>query len=269
MLFLLNACTKEVDETKIITSMVSPLKEISQEELDSLVKNRIYFGHQSVGYNLMDGIKENLLIHSNVHINIQEGNQLDLFEKPILAHGKNGKNGDPKSKIDDFCAIMESGLGEKVDIAGFKFCYVDIKKETNIEEIFDHYKKNMDKLILKFPDVNIIHFTAPIRTPQQGIKGFINNILGRNIGVEDNFARQKFNELILKEYEKKNVFDIAKYESTYQDGSREYKLVNNEKVFSMVPAYTFDGGHLSNTGKKIIGEEFLLFLVKVSNDGKN
>lgn len=259
------SCKKPDNETLNTTKMKESYM-ISKKELDTLATKKIYFGHQSVGFNIMDGIEMLVNQNHNLKLNIAQGNDLNLFDNPVFAHAPNGKNGDAISKIDDFVAIMDNGLGEKVNIAGFKFCYVDIKEETDIEDVFNHYKKKMDELILKYPDVDIIHFTAPLRTPQQGIKGFINSILGRKIGIENNLARQKFNELLLKEYQNRPIFDIAKYESTYPNGSREFNLVNNEKAYSVVPVYTNDGGHLSDKGKKVIGEEFLKFLVMISNN---
>ena len=76
----------------------------------------------------------------HLDLNIVKGNDLDFFKNPVFAHASNGKNGDPKSKIDDLYQDMENGLGKKVDIAGFKFCYVDIKDDTDVNEIFEYYK---------------------------------------------------------------------------------------------------------------------------------
>ncbi len=197
----------------------------------------------------------------NIKLNIQKGKNTDLFDKPVFAHDNNGSNRDPKAKIDDFCDTVKNGLGDKVDMAGFKFCYVDMENGSDVQKIFKHYKKRMDEISLKYPNIKVVHFTCPIKSLQSGPKGLIKKILGKDIGINDNIVRQQFNELLVNEYKNQLIFDIAKIESTYPDGSRAYSEVNGEKIYTMVPAYTNDGGHLSKKGKLIIGSEFIIFLV--------
>ena len=245
------------------------LKKIPQKNWDQLSKQRIYFGHQSVGYNMMDGIEIILKENQNIKLLIKKGKDPDFFKLPVFAHDNNGSNRDTKAKIDDFCNTLEDGLGNVVDIAGFKFCYVDINNDSDIKGIFEYYKMKMNEISLKFPKVKIIHFTVPIKSLQAGPKGFLKKLLGKDIGIKDNIARQQFNELIINEYKDQLVFDLAKAESTYSDGSREYSEVDSKKIFTMIPAYTNDGGHLSKKGKLIIGGEFLMYLANISDGRQN
>jgi hypothetical protein len=236
------------------------MEKVTPNEWNQLSKKRIYFGHQSVGFNIVDGIEMHMTENHDLQLHIERGNELKLFDNPVFAHSPNGKNGDPKSKINDFYQKMEEGLGNKVDIAGFKFCYVDFSTETDISDVFSHYKNKMNELTLKYPTVKFVHFTAPLMSLQKGPKGFVKKLLGKDIGVEDNYAREKFNNLLRQEYGHESIFDLAMYESLFSNGERNYTLENDEKVYSMVPAYTNDGGHLSKTGKYFISGELLLFL---------
>ncbi len=263
LLFVLTSCEKKTNNLTKIINIMETIKDVPQKEWDLLANKKIFFGHQSVGYNMIDGIETILKESSNIKLNIKKGKDLNLFISPVFAHNNNGSNRDPKSKIDAFCKAMEEGLGDKVDMAGFKFCYVDFEDGSDALEIFNYYKKKMDEITIKYPKVKIIHFTCPIRSLQKGPKGIIKKLLGKDIGIKDNIARQEFNELLLKEYKGKAVFDLAKAESTYSDGSREYSEVDGKKIFTMIPAYTNDGGHLSKKGKLIIGSDFLFFLANL------
>ncbi len=262
---VLTSCTKE-DNNINTQQKMDKLKNTQQNKWDQLAKEKIYFGHQSVGYNMMDGIENILKQNPNIKLNIVEGDSVVLFNNPVLAHSRNGKNGDPKSKIDAFCKEMEGGLGNKVDMAGFKFCYIDFDKDTNVKELFNYYKTKINKISLVFPNVTIMHYTVPLTSIQSGAKAIIKKVLGKDTGIKSNLARQQFNDLLLNEFKDQHIFDLAKFESTYPDGKREYIEVNNKKVFSMVPAYTDDGGHLSEKGKYQIGIQYLLFLAKEAND---
>lgn len=267
-LLILSSCSKEENNVNLQQNM-DKIKKVTPKKWNQLSEQRIYFGHQSVGYNMIDGIEMILKENPNIKLNIKKGKEPNLFLSPVFAHDNNGSNRDPKLKIDDFTKTMESGLGDKVDMAGFKFCYVDIEDGSDVKELFNHYKKKMNEISLKYPKVKFIYFTCPIKSLQSGPKVMIKKLLRKDIGIKDNIARNIFNDLLRKEYKDQLIFDIAKLESTYADGKREYTEVNSQKVFTMIPAYTNDGGHLSKKGKVKVGSELLIFLANISDGRKN
>jgi hypothetical protein len=69
--------------------------------------------------------------------------------------------------------------------------------------------------------------------------------------------REQFNELMRAEYGPKELFDLAKFESTYPDGTRER---GDKSHFALVPDYTDDGGHLNARGREVICVQWLDFL---------
>ena len=73
-------------------------------------------------------------------LNIQLTRDSSAFITPVFAHDAIGINRDPWSKVNDFCDLMEGELGGMVDIALFKFCYVDLKRKTDIDSLFNHYR---------------------------------------------------------------------------------------------------------------------------------
>ena len=240
------------------------IKSINQKVWNQLSQQKIYFGHQSVGYNMVDGMEVVLKENTNIKLNIKKGNNLDLFKNPVFAHDNNGSNGDPKLKIDDFYNTVQK-IGSSIDIAGFKLCYVDVEKGTDVNDLFSYYKKRMKEVSLNHPDLTLIYYTVPLKLLQSGPKGFIKKILGKDIGLEDNMARNEFNDLLRKEYQGQVIFDLAEFESTFPNGKRLFSEVDGKKVYTMVPTYTNDGGHLSKSGKKKIGKEYLYFLAELSS----
>jgi len=89
-----------------------------QESLKKVAGQRIYFGHQSVGYNILDGLKDVAQMNPQAHLNIIEVNDpAKLDGEPAFVHSTVGHNTDPISKLDDFSKFLDHGIGTKVDIA--------------------------------------------------------------------------------------------------------------------------------------------------------
>lgn len=265
LLYIIIGCNK--DDNLINLMEMYKIKNVTQEDWNNLASKKIFFGHQSVGYNLIDGLEENLNENPIIGLKIIEGNNKRLLDTPVFLHSKNGQNKNPKSKIDSFYAIMLDGLGSEVDIAGFKFCYIDFNDRTDVEDIFKYYKLKMEELYYNFPNIKIIHYTVPLKVVQKGPKAFIKRLFGKDIGILDNAVRQKFNNLLLREFEGQPIFDLAQFQSTYPDGHREYSNLNGKKTYSMVSTYSSDGGHLSELGKRYLSKKWLLFLLEQS-DGR-
>ena len=163
---------------------------------------------------------------------------------------------------------MENGIGNSADLAILKFCFVDIDNKTDVQKLFTTYKNEMAKLKNKYPKTTIVHFTVPLlRKTELSFKSWIKGLLGKNDGFfanEHNIKRNKFNSLVVAEYKNKEpVFDLAGFESIYSDGSRETFSEGGKTYYSLVPAYTDDGGHLNETGRKKIAEQLLLFLINL------
>jgi hypothetical protein len=234
---------------------------ISENGLTKIATKKVYIGHQSVGYNILNGI--NILANEfGTKLNIVEGLP-DTNCVPAFYHSRIGRNYMPFSKIDEFVAKMEGGIASKVEIAFFKFCYVDFSKDTEINKIFEHFKESMRKLKLEFPDTKFIYCTVPLVSSGVKLKLFMKSLLGRpNNDKMDNIQRNKFNQLILAEYDNKEiVFDIARYESNlYQT----YFVMDSCKIFTLNTAYTSDGGHLNDMGSKVVAKGLLELLCNLN-----
>jgi len=248
-------------------AVFSSINDLTQAQLDALSQKKIYFGHMSVGTNIMDGIHDLLKEYPQLKVRVSETRDASDLTGPMFAHSAVGKNVDPRSKLEDFVRVMDSGLGNKVDIAFIKFCFVDIDSSSQVSELFVLYKTTMDNLKKKYPKTTFIHVTVPLTAVQVGWKVPIKRMLGKPIGgYADNIKRYHYNELLKKEYDGKEVvFDLATIESTLPDGNRE-TFTSDEKVYySLAQAYTRDGGHLNEKGRKAVAEELLIILATISN----
>ena len=71
--------------------------------------------------------------------------------------------------------------------------------------------------------------------------------------------------MLLKKYEgKEPILDIAKIESTFPNGTRCSFTRDGKTYYSMVPEYTYDGGHLNELGRKKVAEQLLILLAQLN-----
>ena len=243
---------------------------VPKEQLEKLKSKKLLFGHQSVGNNIIDGIKKLMEKNTELQLNIKEANSPDVFSQPLFGHFSVGKNMDPKSKCDSFKEIMDSGVGEKVDTAFFKLCFVDIHENTNLKEIFDYYVNTMEYLKSKYPKVTFIHITTPLTAipndPKTKIKSLLKKILKKPDWVYTAIVqRNEYNNFILSKYQgKEPIFDLASTESTWPDGHRQSFTCNGKNYYSLVPIYTYDEGHLNNLGQIIAAKELIKLLCELN-----
>ena len=93
---------------------VPALKDISLPVWAKLSRQRMYFGHQSVGNNIIDGLQDIRKEHPEINLNIIETSDPQRLHMPALAHSKVGTNKDPKSKLDAFADLMAKGMADNV-----------------------------------------------------------------------------------------------------------------------------------------------------------
>jgi hypothetical protein len=234
----------------------APELSITDSAIEALSHNSIFFGHQSVGASIIQGIEE-LFAEKKAALTIGE-TRLDTSNGPILVHARIGKNGDPISKIDDFAEIIKHGMGSRVNIALFKFCYIDFNPETKPAVIFGHYDSVMTSLAAEFPSVRFIHCTAPLEECNHGLKGTVKNLLGKRSNELANIKRHEYNELVRARFcAEGNIYDIARVESVWFDGARENFKLGGKGYPALVPLYSSDGGHVNEDGRKKLAVEWV------------
>ena len=231
----------------------------------SLGTKRLFFGHQSVGENIMEGVGE--VIRDDPHTGLRVARGVDALGGGggVFAHGRIGRNGDPRLKTDEFASLIEGPLRGKVDVAFHKYCYADIAETTDVAALFDHYQKTMARLSAEFPRVVFVHVTTPLVRVQSGPKAAIKLLLGKSPGrYRGNFARERFNDFMRAAYRgREPVFDLAAIESTRPDGVRETIRSGNQSGYALVPGYATDSAHLNEPGRRRVAEELLVFLARL------
>lgn len=210
---------------------------------------RVYFGHQSVGGNILSGLADLQTQLGRPAIRVAELGDLAAADgQGVLLQTAIGQNGKPGSKCEDFRQVMRQLQG-RVDVALFKFCYIDFDDQSDAAAIFDTYARTMDDMKRQYPEVTFVHVTAPLRSIERGPGVWARELLGkRNRAKHANAARGEFNRLLRERYAADPIFDLAAVMSTYPDGRRETFTLDGRTYESLVPAFTNDGGHLNAVG---------------------
>jgi len=161
--------------------------------------------------------------------------------------------------------IVRNEASSGINVAAFKFCYIDIDHSTDISELFRKYTAVFAELRTAYPQVKFVHCTVPLRSEPSRLKAAIRELLRRpNVQHLDNQARESFNSLVRGRYGPEHaVFDLALVEAT---GERYF---DNKSVLTfghraLLPCLSDDGGHLNSRGKRILAEAFVLFMSDIS-----
>lgn len=254
---LFSSCTKQKD---ILDMQMAKVPLCS--DLKTLSGKRILFGHQSVGMDIMNGVDElqqtsgcsHLTLHKGVDTRPSGGWFIDTLI---------GKNADPQSKCDAFRRMVES-LADSVDIALMKFCYVDIKESTDVDNMFNHYVATIDSLKRTCPRVTLVHVTVPVTERSSLWRRWAKQLLGKKDVWEIAAGkRAAFNRRLLSHFKNEPVFDLAQVESTSPDGSRCRYGYGGAEVFTLAAEYSRDGGHLNAEGKRVTARQLLSTLAEV------
>lgn len=230
-----------------------------ESDLRAVSAKRVFFGHQSVGRNILDGLEDLQRGLGPPVVRIVElGSAGSPDDRGILLHGKVGQNERPATKCEDFRRILDQELQGRIDVALFKFCYVDFNDTSDVPAIVDVYSRTMDDLKQRHPAVVFVHVTAPLRTVDRGPGVWSRELLGRrNRSKHANARRGEFNRLLQERYAGEPVFDLAASMSTHADGRRESFRLDGAKYPALVPAYTEDGGHLNAVGRTHVAAAFV------------
>lgn len=232
-------------------------------DLQRIAQRKIYFGHQSVGRNLLDGVRQ-LSAMADVPIRVDETPTASNVAPATLGHTSVAKNGDPFQKLKSF----EQAIGERptgLDIALVKFCYVDITAKTDVKALFARYRATIESLQAKNPGTAFVHVTAPLTTVKSGTKESLKRLLGRApYGTLENIRREEYNTLLREAYKgREPIFDLARIESTAPNGTAATVEWKGSIAPKMAPAYTDDGGHLNATGRLRAARELVSVLAAI------
>ncbi len=239
----------------------------TQENLHAVARLRIYFGHQSVGQNLIDGLKELALSNDVPALRFVSTDSLPDGEEGYFADVRIGENHKPALKCAAFSAQMTALLRKATpDVAFMKFCYSDIERHTNVRAVFDLYRATIDSLKVAAPRVRFVHFTVPLTVGTSSLRKSLFSLLGRQ-GTADmnNVRRNEFNALLRDCYRNEPVFDFAEAQSTDPEGRPVTFTVDGVTYRRMYDGYASDdGAHLNPEGARSVARQLTRFLASLA-----
>jgi hypothetical protein len=233
-------------------------------ELQRISRQKILFGHQSVGMNILDGIRR-ISVRVGVPVQITEVKSVNEVTGPMIAHTFIRENEYPLRKLKSFTMALDS-RNAKVDSAFMKFCFVDFRPDTDAKALFEQYRETIEKLKVLHPDTTFVHVTTPLHIVEGGPTARIKYWLGLSplYGTMENLRREEYNALLRKTYQGHDpIFDLARVESTRPDGSVESVKWQGETIPVLVPEYSSDGGHLNEKGEDIAAGELISVLSSI------
>ena len=240
--------------------------EVSVADLQKVARTRVFFGHQSVGNNILDGVPAVFSAAGVQPPSIEQRRDAPGGSGGFIVHSLIGENTKPLGKIKDFDAVLRGGLAQHVDVAVMKLCYVDITPSTDVDALFTAYRDTIAALEKDFPDVTFIKATVPLTTKPTNVerlKLWLKDNDG--YGAAANATRERLNELIRKEYQGKHLFDVAAVESTASDGSRVSGRHEDQPYFALADGYAADPGHLNADGSRRVATAWLTAVANASS----
>lgn len=236
---LASACGTKADPPPEVNIVVD---ETLKQDLLTLRDAHVFFGHQSVGANILEGLAE---------LSKTAGIEVRIDEAPV------GQNTKPLEKFEDFAKRGESNVSDGTQLMAMKLCYVDFTPRTDVGGLIQAYAAAVDRVRKARPGVRIVHVTPPLMAQPSDLKSKMNRTLGRPVWEDQaNAKRLEFKRKMLEHFPGEPVFDLSAVESTRPDGTQEEHSVNGDQVPMLWPGYTDDGGHLNASGRIVAAKAF-------------
>lgn len=241
------------------------LKNVSAAQWDMISQKRIYWGHRSIGSNIINGIRDLVQKYPQIKVKISRPEDGIRADEGCVIHYRVGQQASPETIALDFMALSDTAVQRDIDfvLAGFTPFY----GEKDMDGILSDYKAAVGFLKKKYPDTIFIHETFPLLHSETTWKTRIKKILGRSGTWEyaRNIRINEFNKRLREAYlDKEPFFDIAKIQSTLPDGSRSVFTLAGERYYHMVRDYTYDNYHLNEKGREIVARHLLSLLVSLT-----
>ena len=252
----LTGCQQKVQEQAAVPVDLNQVK----ADLNTLSQARVYFAHQSVGRNMLNGIAM-LSEETGVPLRVEEVvTGASVPAGPGLFHANVGENGAADSKISAFVTdVAAAGTAAPYDVAVLKFCYTDIggdSQDKSAQRLFERYQQAMAGVQQQQPNLTLLHTTMPLRAQPPGMKIKMKRMLGMGAFTDaDNVLRGQYNELVRTK--ESLLFDVARIEATSADGSIVAFKAQGREVEMLAPEHTNDGGHLNDPAKRYFAAAFL------------
>lgn len=220
-------------------------------QLEQLAQRRVFFAHQSVGGNLIEGLQA-LARDNGVALQVRDVAHDPNVPNQTFGHVFVGENGKPLAKLDEYKDRLTK-QSSPPELAMVKLCFLDFTASTDPSAVFARYQADLAALRAQLPATRFVHVTTPLTTIETGPKAWLKRLLGKSPwGLVENQKREQYNQLLRNAYAgREPLFDLAKLESTAEDGSRTLTTSGSTQTAALTAAYTSDGSHLNPHGERI------------------
>lgn len=222
---------------------------IPMEWLDQARALDTFFGHRSVGNNILDGMGDLMGMDAQRYTIAIDGSGPSWFESHSgIGHTSIGSNQHPQTKIDHFDRLIRLDGYDNADLAMMKFCPSDSLPFGDMpgDEIWIAYRDMMAALETDYPELAIVWWTFPLATAAD-------NRGNDQRAVFNNSVRQycAAHECVL--------FDIADIESHDPSGNPVTSITGHESMWN---GYSYDGGHLNEVGRQRVANAYWSLLAR-------
>lgn len=252
------------DEARVTTS--SPMRDLGQvtaEQWKALGTHTFYFGHQSVGANIIEGVRE--IESQRPEIQLRIVSDAPSPAAGVLNEFLIGRNEDTDSKNAAMITLAQSALGPS-PVVMFKYCFVDVDETSDAKALFQHYRQTVAAVRARHPEAIVVHVTLPLATEPSKLRYYMNAVRGIPTTRDANARRNEYNEMLRAAFVgKEPVFDLAAVESTRADGNLAYGVRDGARVPALAPEWSADGAHLNAAGRKHVAEQFLATLATLGD----
>jgi hypothetical protein len=240
--------TTPIGVTRIINHTNFDPTAVSDADIAKAVTLDVYFEHASVGVNISDGLaalSAGPSRYSSGRVSWSYSNTPAWYDTNDGLGDNNRGNPGADAKIVGFTSSMTASSGllpGKVDVATYKFCYIDTPPNGNT--LFTSARTAMESLQATYTNTVFVWWTMPIE---------------RDAALAE---RQVYNEAVRTYCSANNqwLLDIAALESHDDAGILQKDGSNRELLYT---AYTDDGGHLNATGSLKLAKAYWKLLSEI------
>jgi hypothetical protein len=220
---------------------------------------RVFFAHQSVGANLLQGLQQLGAALPGLAPALLESARPEPIASGVWQHARLGQNGLPLLKLERLREWIDAGLGARVDVVLFKLCYADVGPATQVEDLHAVLMKTLEGLRERFRDTRFVPMTVPLTAPPRGLRAHLKRcLLLPPGGAAENARRHALNERLRAH--QSPLFDLAAYEALDPSGVRAEVSLGGQKVPVLAPQNTSDGGHLVPAAQVRIARKLVEFV---------
>jgi len=234
--------------------------EVLKADLDLVRDARILFGHQSVGANVLDGVKEltDRLRVPPLRVVAGAGPAAATPVSGFLADVRIGRNGDPSSKFEAFRAAA-GGAASRYDVVTMKLCYADFGAASDPVRVSDAYRGVIASLRAEPASPVVLHITTPLRTMTPGWKLLVKRLLRSPEDTRrvENAKRAEYSTLLRRTFSGEPLFDLAAVESGLWVETPLAPAADSDAPPALLDRYTDDGGHLNAEGRSVAARAFV------------